>query len=82
MPTQREKMLAGELYNPLEPELAALRERARDLCQDLNATREGEQARRREIGTDRPFPPGTYPRLTTGQRAQCPGATSTRGGIC
>jgi maltose O-acetyltransferase len=49
MPTEREKMLAGELYNPLDPELAAARERARDLCQDLNATREGEQARRREI---------------------------------
>ena len=31
MPTEREKMLAGELYDPLDPELVAARERARDL---------------------------------------------------
>ena len=49
MPTEREKMLAGELYDPLDPELVAARERARDLCQDLNATREGDQAERRRI---------------------------------
>ena len=36
----KEKMLAGELYDPLDPELVQARERARDLCQDLNATRE------------------------------------------
>ena len=47
--SEREKMLAGELYDPLDSELVAGRERARDLCQDLNATREGEQERRREI---------------------------------
>ena len=44
MPTERDKMLAGELYDPLDPELVAARDRARDLCQTLNATRE---ARRR-----------------------------------
>ena len=49
MPTEREKMLAGELYNPHDPELARARERARDLCQDLNATRESQQAERRRI---------------------------------
>jgi maltose O-acetyltransferase len=49
MPTEREKMLAGELYNPLDPELVASRDRARDLCQDLNATREGQQEERRRI---------------------------------
>jgi maltose O-acetyltransferase len=49
MRSEREKMLAGELYDPLDPELVAGRERARDLCQDLNATREGEQEKRREI---------------------------------
>lgn len=49
MPTEREKMLAGELYNPLDPELVAARDRARDLCQDLNATREGQQEERRRI---------------------------------
>jgi maltose O-acetyltransferase len=47
--TEREKMLAGELYDPMDPELVAGRVRARDLCQDLNATREAEQDRRREI---------------------------------
>jgi maltose O-acetyltransferase len=49
MPSEREKMLAGELYDPLDPELTRARERARDLCQDLNATREREQDRRRQI---------------------------------
>ena len=49
MGIEREKMLAGELYDPLDPELAARRERARDLCQALNATREGEQEERRRI---------------------------------
>ena len=42
-------MLAGELYDPLDPELVAARERARDLCQALNATREAAQAERRRI---------------------------------
>ena len=47
--TEREKMLAGALYDPFDPELAAARARARDLCQALNATREAEQAERRRI---------------------------------
>lgn len=42
-------MLAGELYDPMDPELVAARNRARDLCQDLNGTREAEQDRRRVI---------------------------------
>src|SRR3974377_1571357 len=42
-------MLAGELYDPLDPELVRARERARNLCQDLNATREGDQDARRSI---------------------------------
>jgi maltose O-acetyltransferase len=49
MATEREKMLAGELYDPMDPELVAARSRARDLCRDLNGTREGEQERRRGI---------------------------------
>ena len=49
MPSQRLKMLAGEPYDPLDPELAAARERARDLCQQLNATREGQPVERRRI---------------------------------
>jgi hypothetical protein len=32
MATEREKMLAGALYEPLDPEPAAGRERARDLA--------------------------------------------------
>jgi maltose O-acetyltransferase len=49
MATEREKMLAGELYEPLDPDLVAGRERARDLCLTLNATREGEHEARRAI---------------------------------
>lgn len=47
--TEREKMLAGELYDPLDSELADARNRARDLCQELNATREIDRERRRHI---------------------------------
>jgi maltose O-acetyltransferase len=49
MQTEKEKMLAGELYDPLDLELVRARERARDLCQDLNATRERDQEVRRSI---------------------------------
>jgi maltose O-acetyltransferase len=49
MVTEREKMLAGELYDPLDPALVAARAHARDLCQALNATREAEQDERRRI---------------------------------
>jgi maltose O-acetyltransferase len=49
MPTEREKMLAGELYDPLDAELADARRRARDLCWALNATHESQQAERRTI---------------------------------
>lgn len=49
MPTEKDKMLAGELYDPLDAELVKARELARDLCQDLNASREREQERRRAI---------------------------------
>lgn len=51
MRTEKQKMLAGELYNPLDPELVASRERARNLCMELNATREEDQAVRRSILT-------------------------------
>lgn len=49
MPSEKEKMLAGELYDPLDAELVRARERARDLCRDLNATRERDQEIRRSI---------------------------------
>ena len=49
MPSEREKMLAGELYDPLDPELVSARARARNLCQDLNATREEDEEERRRL---------------------------------
>lgn len=52
MPSEREKMLAGELYDALDPELVAARNHARDLCQILNASREGDQGLRRFICTE------------------------------
>jgi maltose O-acetyltransferase len=52
MRSEKEKMLAGELYDPLDPELVQAREQARDLCQDLNATREKDQQDRRRILTE------------------------------
>ena len=49
MDTERAKMLAGDLYDPMDAELVAGRERARDLCQSLNATREAEADKRRTL---------------------------------
>jgi maltose O-acetyltransferase len=49
MPTEREKMLAGALYDPLDPDLVRARERARDLCWSLNATRDADAEERRRI---------------------------------
>jgi maltose O-acetyltransferase len=49
MRNEHQKMLAGELYDPMDSELVAARTRARDLCQTLNATRESDQDERRRI---------------------------------
>src|SRR5687767_9424961 len=49
MPSERDKMLAGEPYDPFDPDLVARRTRARDLCQALNATRENDTDHRRTI---------------------------------
>jgi maltose O-acetyltransferase len=49
MATERQKMLAGEFYNPLDAELVLARTRARDLCAQLNATGESDEERRRHI---------------------------------
>lgn len=49
MRTEREKMLAGELYDALDPDLVAGRTRARDLCRALNASREAEEEVRRDL---------------------------------
>jgi len=47
--SQRERMLAGGPYDPSDPALVTARARARDLCQDLNATREFQVEERRHI---------------------------------
>ena len=49
MSAERQKMLAGQLYDPFDPELVRARERARDLCRALNDTREAQQDERRRI---------------------------------
>jgi maltose O-acetyltransferase len=40
-------MVAGELYDPLDPDLVARRRRARNLCQRLNATAESQPDERK-----------------------------------
>ena len=49
MKSEREKMLAGELYDALDAELVAARAQARDRCRALNATSEAEEDERRRI---------------------------------
>ena len=49
MNSEHQKMVRGELYDPMEAGLVAARARARDLCLDLNATREAEEETRRGI---------------------------------
>ncbi len=49
MRTERDKMLAGDPYDPADPELVAARGRARDLCQSFNATRHGQREERRRL---------------------------------
>src|SRR3982750_3747517 len=48
-PSARDLMTAGQMYDPLDAELVAARTLARDLCQDLNTTREAETEKRRQI---------------------------------
>ncbi len=47
--TEREKMLAGELYDARDPELQTLRRRARLLIHELNASRDDAEAQRRRL---------------------------------
>lgn len=49
MKTEKAKMLAGELYDPLDPQLSRERERCRDLCLALNNTREAQKDERARI---------------------------------
>lgn len=49
MKSEKDKMLAGELYDPLDPQLCRERARCRDLCLRLNATHEDEKSERRRL---------------------------------
>jgi maltose O-acetyltransferase len=49
MSPEKEKMLRGELYDPMDPELCADRTRVRNLCLDLNQTREEQIDERRRL---------------------------------
>jgi len=49
MRSEKEKMLAGELYDPLDAQLSAERRRARLLCKALNDTRDDEQEERARL---------------------------------
>ncbi|MAS93988.1 MAG: maltose acetyltransferase [Verrucomicrobiales bacterium] len=50
--TEKEKMLAGELYDASDPELLAARNRARDLCRDLFLVDTGDKEKERRILSD------------------------------
>jgi len=45
IPTEREKMVAGQSYDPADPCLVADRLHARDLCREFNGLRPGETAK-------------------------------------
>ena len=49
MKSERTKMLAGELYDPRDPELSRERQRCRELCKRLNDSREDQPQERRLI---------------------------------
>ena len=49
MGTERDKMLAGELYDALDPDLVSDRYRVRGLCQKLNASRDADEDLRRDL---------------------------------
>jgi len=52
MPTEREKMLAGERYDPSDPDLVAARERADERTRRYNETAPGDAAARRDLLRD------------------------------
>lgn len=49
MKTEKQKMIAGELYDPYDAQLIVERRRARDLLKSLNDSREDEQEERARI---------------------------------
>ncbi|MFC6865035.1 sugar O-acetyltransferase [Halomicroarcula sp. GCM10025817] len=52
MPSEKAKMLDGDLYDPSDAQLVAERRAARELTQQYNGTGHDETARRREILDD------------------------------
>ena len=75
---EREKMLAGEMYDPFDPDLMAGRERARDLCQELNATRESQQDERRQDHDERQGRPVACPGAPPMHECNCCGQQESR----
>lgn len=51
MPTEWEKMIAGELYDASDPEIGVSLKRSRSLCKEFNATEPGQVEKRRRILT-------------------------------
>ncbi|MEO9524952.1 MULTISPECIES: sugar O-acetyltransferase [Pseudomonadota] len=49
MKIEKEKMLAGELYDPADSQLCRERDRCRDLCLLLNTTREDQKDERQRL---------------------------------
>ena len=49
MANEKEKMLAGEMYNAMDPQLIAERRRARELCKLLNNSHPDEQELRKRV---------------------------------
>jgi len=49
MLTEKEKMLAGEMYDAMDPQLVAERRHARELCKALNGSHDEERALRKRI---------------------------------
>lgn len=49
MPSEKEKMLAGDLYNAADPQLQQERRKARLLIKQLNDSRDDETALRRQV---------------------------------
>lgn len=47
--TEREKMVAGKLYNPTDPELERLKAKVRQACVEYNRSDENQQQRRYEL---------------------------------
>ena len=49
MPSEREKMLAGEMYDPMDPQLIGERESARSLFEQFNSTSVSQPEKRKEL---------------------------------